>query len=221
MRFRHYIIQQLRIIFLTGRMTITRRSMESNSTEPLVYDTQISLSNSTKEILVIDIAPDEECSKQFRNILKNVPRFNIVCYIDHLITVHKNMYDWAHKKLRTCDLIVVVLTNEMTSLFESNSHEVLQASPYAAIVKYLLSQMNRDMYTDNDTAPRYISVQFQAGVELPSSFTDHLANISFRKIYTLRNLSCLQEDNNAHSQLNRLLLTMGADNEEIKHCMPV
>ncbi|XP_062579320.1 uncharacterized protein LOC134241274 [Saccostrea cucullata] len=193
------------------------RTSESCSSEPLVSVIEASTSQSKKEILIIDIAPDESCSVQFRNILKRVPKFNVVCYIDQLKDVNQNMYDWAHRKLKTCDFIVIVLTGELTKVFESDSCEILRSSPYSDIVKYFLSQMNSTMYTSDASLPKYAAVQFEANVVVPSNFTEHLPNISFKNIFTFPNF--LQNDNSTCSQLNRFLMTMGANNEDIKQCM--
>ncbi|XP_061179457.1 uncharacterized protein LOC133188086 [Saccostrea echinata] len=193
------------------------RTSESYSSEPLVSVIETSTPQSKKEILIIDIAPNESCSVHFRNILKSVPKFSVVCFIDHLKDVNQNMYDWAHKKLKTCDFIVIVFTSELTRVFESDSCEILQSSPYSDIVKYLLSQMNSNMYTNDASSPEYTGVQFEANVVVPSSFSRHLANISFKNIFTFPNL--LQKENSTRSQLNRLLMKIGADNEDIKHCI--
>lgn len=188
------------------------RQLESINTEPLVSIAESPTPKLTKEILIVDIAPNEVCSKRFRAFLRNVPKFSIVCYIDHLESVKENMYDWAHKKLKTCDLIIVVLTSELTDLFDnSDTNIILQSSPFSDIVKYFLSQMNSSAYT-NDSA-KYHSVQFDH-IEIPSSFSERLPNLSFKNVFTLRDFANWSDVKVSHSQLKKFLVTIGTSNSD-------
>lgn len=194
------------------------RQLDSINTVPLV-STALAESPTpklTKEILIVDIVPNEVCSKRFRAFLRNLPNFSVVCYIDHLESVNQNMYDWAHKKLKTCDFIIIVLTSELTDLFDSDTNNILQSSPFSDIVKYFLSQMNSSAYT-NDSA-KYCSVQFDL-VELPSSFAEQLPNLSFKNVFTLRDFANYPDVNASHSQLKKFLMTIGADNCEIANVL--
>lgn len=192
------------------------RQLDSINTVPLVSTTESLTPKLTKEILIVDIAPNEVCSKRFRAFLRNLPKFSVVCYIDHLESVNENMYDWALKKLKTCDFIIIVLTSELTDLFDSDTNNILQSSPFSDIVKYFLSQMNNSAYT-NDSA-KYCSVQFDL-VELPSSFAEQLPNLSFKNVFTLRDFANCPDVNASHSQLKKFLMTIGADNCEITNVL--
>ena len=185
------------------------------SAEPLMHVT--SSSKSVQEILIVDIDPQQLCSKRFREFLKTVPKLSPVCYIDHLDAVNENMYEWAHQKMKTCDFIIIVLTKELTTLFHSEPIDILQLSPYSDIVKYFLSQMNSDIHLNH--ALRYASVLFQP-VEVHESFTKRLANLSFKTVYDLTNFASGPSINNAtSSELKRLLLTLGANNCDITRAL--
>lgn len=192
------------------------RQLDSINREPLVSTAESPAPKLTKELLIVDIAPNEVCSKRFRAFLRNLPKFSVVCYIDHLESVNENMYDWAHKKLKTCDFIIIVLTSELTDLFDSDTNNILQSSPFSDIVKYFLSQMNSSAYT-NDSA-KYCSVQFDL-VELPSSFAEQLPNISFKNVFTLRDFANCPDVNASHFQLKKFLMTVGAENCEITNIL--
>lgn len=167
------------------------RQLDSINTVPLV-STALAESPTpklTKEILIVDIAPNEVCSMRFSAFLRNLPKFSVVCYIDHLESVNQNMYDWAHKKLKTCDFIIIVLTSELTDLFDSDTNNILQSSPFSDIVKYFLSQMNSSAYT-NDSA-KYCSVLNFLPVSLNNCLISHLRMCSLYVILQTTRMSTL------------------------------